>query len=147
MIRRLQLGLALCSGLALTSVAQERDAHASNYFQLVTIVAVGSFANSDDTVWVQFSAAIPGQPGCVTSGWNTHLAFRIRDASDPNIEVKGKTLLSLITSAMLAGKQVDARGTGSCTSGLTWGPGAAGGGSGAPTAANVELLQQFLVRN
>jgi hypothetical protein len=137
LIKKWPLGFVLCSLLAVTSLTAETEARASEFSNNTAIANIGYFVQGTHA-WVEFTSAIPGIAACVTTSpnWTKSFAFPITDD-------KGKALLSSITAAMLAGKRVSAKGTGACTSALTWGPGT---GAGAPLTANVELLQQFTVR-
>lgn len=136
MIKRWPLGIALCWLLAATSLTYEKQAQASDTFVDFKVVDIGFFVESTHA-WVQFSSAIPGIAACATTvpNWTKSFAFSISND-------KGKALLSTLTAALLAGKKVNGKGTGACTTGLTWGPGS---GAGTPSAANVELVQQLTV--
>jgi hypothetical protein len=136
MIKRWSFGFVLCSLLAATSLTYEREARASDAFVNFTVVNIGFFVQGTHA-WVEFSSTIPNINACVTTtpNWTRSFAFPINDD-------KGRALLSTLTAAMLAGKKVDGKGTGACTGGLTWGPGS---GAGAPSTANVELVQQLTV--
>jgi hypothetical protein len=77
--------------------------------------------------WAHFSANIGGsRPACMNSGWANDLAF------DPTTS-KGKALLSVLTAALLSGKQVDVAGVGTCTTMAT--------NVGAETLGYVKLRQ------
>jgi hypothetical protein len=104
----MQIKRYLSGILALFAVSAVTAGASARSISNVTITEVAEHKGSGK-IWVRFSAALPGtKPTCVDTGWETYLAF------DPTTPA-GTRLLTIVWSAMLAGKRVDASGLNTCT--------------------------------
>lgn len=100
LMRRLGTAAAVVSMLGtMATLASAAGSVSGTSIQSVT-------AQSDGTVIVLFTNFIPGRPAC--AGSTNEMVFNSTTAA-------GKTLLSVVTSAFLAAKTVNAAGTGTCT--------------------------------
>jgi hypothetical protein len=97
--------LAVVTAIVVASFATQAKAVGSVTNVTVTELSLDTNSSTGATLaWVHFSANVGGsRPACITSGWGNELAF---DPTTP----KGKALFSLLQSAFLSGKPVDAAG-------------------------------------
>jgi hypothetical protein len=102
--------LAIVTAILVASFATQVKAVGSISNVTVTELSLDTSSTGATVAWVHFSGTIGGSPrptGCIGAGWSNDFAF------DPTTN-KGKMLFTLLQSAFLSGKPVDAAGNNTC---------------------------------